>query len=294
MQSDKNFSSFDIISSKKNKENSDLLDPKNKNRLSLSTYTLNQEASKRTEQILFFPKKLEIDNNFQKQNEEIKSPKKLSSTHLSNIFEPDTKLSIEFGNKEDLELEINPLVREMLKCISLCHCGKTFYSIKLDKNIIETSYKEEYAMLNLARSYGHSLDKVEREFYYLKINEKMEKYLIYGINHFSSKRKKFSIVCQNLNEESEIVIYCKGPFKEMENALSISEDERIVLSYIIDYYEKKKTRIFVFGKKFLSKEDVYDYQTALFHAKSNLMEEENSIESIAARIETNLQFVGII
>ena len=117
MQSDKNFSSFDIISSKKNKENSDLLDPKNKNRLSLSTYTLNQEASKRTEQILFFPKKLEIDNNFQKQNEEIKSPKKLSSTHLSNIFEPDTKLSIEFGNKEDLELEINPLVREMLKCI---------------------------------------------------------------------------------------------------------------------------------------------------------------------------------
>lgn len=123
-------------------------------------------------------------------------------------------------------LKINKNLEECLKCLSLCHSAKTFYSKDLDKNFVESYSKEEEIILNYLENVGRKLERVQADYYELKINNIIHRFKILGINYFNEKRRRFSIICENSNSGSEPILYCKGPFESMKDIMKFSNYEK--------------------------------------------------------------------
>lgn len=190
-------------------------------------------------------------------------------------------------------------ISNLVRALSLCHEARIVEGSKVPKSF----NNEEKSTLGFCKKLGISIEGVnimgqtkEDLNCVYKIKEDNKKGVIYkvlGINSFSKKRGRMSVLVQRLEEE-HCTLYVKGNDDSMRDIIKFSENDKITFKHMIMNYRANGLKSIVIAKKVLKKTD---YQAFLINyrlvSKMTRNQQEN-FEKLALGIEKDLEFLGCL
>lgn len=236
--------------------------------------------------------------------EEQEGDKYFDSDNFSNLQN--------FTNKDDFQKHSHKYSKELnkvYKCLSLTHPRGLMQNRFQDKNHNHNeiySYEDEIIQ-SFCRENGLGLLKCSldqfsgdssRTLYYLA--EKTEnnktkeiKYNVVGINEYSNKRKRFSIVLEDFQND-EFILFCKGRYEAIIDRIHMNPDQKITFNKIIREYLEKGLRIVVYTQRKLEYSESRGYYEKYNNLKTSIISQTNELEILSDGIEHNLELVCIV
>lgn len=119
-------------------------------------------------------------------------------------------------------------LEELLRACILCHNARVAYDNDKKEEVYEAYRKEDIAVLNFCKNHLFKYDNPSSKAnqlseYEVNIKGRKEKHTVMGVSDFSPTHKRFSIVCQEIDELSGGTLYIKGQPKELLKLLKLEE-----------------------------------------------------------------------
>ncbi len=194
------------------------------------------------------------------------------------------------------------IINEYWKALSLCNECIANQKKEITNNnntFVNNNYyytginPDDVELVRIADLQGFSLLKSQNGMKNIKINDEEKKHEILNYIHFSSDRKRMSII---LKDESNVIkIYTKGADCEILKRLSKNNNNIEKINFIknkIDKYSKKGYRTLLIGYKEISKEDYEKWNNDLKNYKKNIQRKKKLIEKNNNKIENELILLG--
>ena len=195
------------------------------------------------------------------------------------------------------------IINEYWKALSLCNECIANQKKEITNNNNSTFVNNNYyytginpddvELVRIADLQGFSLLKSQNGMKNIKINDEEKKHEILNYIHFSSDRKRMSIILKD--ESNAIKIYTKGADCEILKRLSKNNNNIEKINFIknkIDKYSKKGYRTLLIGYKEISKEDYEKWNNDLKNYKKNIQRKKKLIEKNNNKIENELILLG--
>ena len=196
-------------------------------------------------------------------------------------------------NFEDQEL-INdqeiPEVHDFLMAMGLCH------TVKCDKQgEYQAMSPDEEALVIAAKCLGYTFNANRFGCFELSTRNNEYEYSEIGVNHFTSERKRMSLVLEFFDSQYPPVLLCKGADSEIIPRLRLGGDAKKVkkLKNTVLKFARNGLRTLVYSRKLLSEEELRDYK-AKYKAASNSMNDRKVVlEKLAEEFERDMEFLGV-
>ena len=210
---------------------------------------------------------------------------------ITERIAPEEDFFYDFYQNDDIN------IGELINSLTLCHQARTKY--EGDDYLYESKSQEEISLLKFAKACGKTFEKSNRfdnpTLYTVREKNDRKLYKILGINEFSYKRRRFSVVLKNSNSESgRATVFVKGPDYSMKNSLNLDEQESENYDKIVEKFHQQGLKIIVFAKRVLNETETLDFSTRYQNLKGSLYSQGDQLEELASKIESKLELLSII
>ena len=164
---------------------------------------------------------------------------------------------------------------------------------------LEYRDKEEQVVLDFSKLCGFSFEKPEPSEnpsqYFMKMKGHKLVYNIYGINDFSSEKKKsFSIVVKSPIRESEVFLLCKGQEDYMRDRLLLEKHEEEMLEAVLKDMHINGLKPLIYAKRSIPEYEAWTYINKLRNLKSSLINQTEELMNLALEVEKDMSLVCVI
>jgi len=164
---------------------------------------------------------------------------------------------------------------------------------------LEYRNKEEQVILDFSRSCGFSFEKPEPlenpSQYFMKMKGHKLVYNVYGINDFSSEKKKsFSIILKSPIRDSEVFLLCKGQEDYMRERLLLEKHEEEMLEAVLKDMHNNGLKPLIYAKRSLPEYEAWTYINKLRNLKTSLINQTEELTNLALEVEKDMNLLCVI
>lgn len=191
-------------------------------------------------------------------------------------------------------------IKELVEALSVCHEARIIEGTKLLKSF----NNEEKSVLTLCKKLGISIEAASLPHhtvtedlncvYRIKENNKKSRIVkVLGINSFSKKRGRMSVLVQNL-EDDFCTLFVKGSDYSMKDIMRLSTGDQIRFKQLIMNYRAKGLKNIVIAKKILKKTDYKAFLINYRLVSKMTRNQQENFEKLALGIEKDLELLGAL
>ena len=195
---------------------------------------------------------------------------------------------------KDAQGKTSKPLNELLKCLALCHYAKKNFNVVQDRYILETNRKEDEAFLQAAEdlnvTYEFSPNFPNK--YCVSFGNEKKEFDIFGVNQYTEKRKRFSIVVGQKGEFP--TIYVRGDVEGMNTVLDMDQKDKEDFDGLINFLSEKNLKVKIFGKRVLTDEEGEKFKKNIRSLKGSLLDQQEELELLAEEVESHIKLVGVV
>ena len=181
-------------------------------------------------------------------------------------------------------------LKRFCECVALCNSVIPMP----DESFLGTSVDEE-ALMQGATELGFSLCERTADNITILIFEECVQYEVLCMKKFSTDVKRMRILVMQEVEPASATLFIKGSYKALQHMISMSPDDRNLLTQRIDLMSRKGLRTMVMCCRSIDGEYLAEVKTRVNTITSSRKAEnvEGNLEVLFMELEQNLTFLGV-
>lgn len=222
-----------------------------------------------------------------------------SQSHIrqKSSVNPNMQINVDITPEKKIEEDFESY-KEFFMCILLCHSALVSKSENNDEQNpeYESESADELALLHLAHAYGCTMTHRNNNEIIVKIKGTQEKFKILHFVKFEARRKKMSIVVQNVNSQ-KISMYLKGADEVVLELARQSQVDKTVDSLratksSIDEFAIQGLRTLCMAKRDLAKEEYTDWFESFYSEARDRVDNSGYDEAYDELEREHLELLG--